>query len=165
MDVPGLFVESHQGALHPASKPTGSVRFAAGEILGRLNNASTGPRAYSTVQCGPGDEDNVELNSNLVYVNHSCDPNAVFDLSSTDPTRWHLRALKDIMPGNTITYFYPSTEWDMAQAFDCDCKTVECLGRIQGAKYLSRSELIKRGWISPWILRLCDERDSELLKL
>ncbi|CAK5267794.1 unnamed protein product [Mycena citricolor] len=163
MDVPGLFVESRPGSF--ASCLKAHRRFAAGEILGRLNNASTGPKAYSTVQCGPGDEDNVELNSNLVYVNHSCDPNAVFDLSSTDPTRWHLRALKDIMSGNTITYFYPSTEWDMAQAFDCDCKTVECLGRIQGAKYLSRSELIKRGWISPWILRLCDERDSELLKL
>lgn len=77
-------------------------------------------------------------------VNHSCEPNVAFDLSSEDQNEWHVRALKTIREGETrkclyaipatkytdhlstyaqVTFFYPSTEWDMAQPFDCICGT------------------------------------------
>lgn len=39
---------------------------------------------------------------------------------------------------------YPSTEWDMQQPFDCACGAngdLKCLGKIQGAKYLSTEQL------------------------
>jgi SET domain len=32
-------------------------------------------------------------------VNHSCDPNTAFDLSSPDQAEWHMRALKRIAAG------------------------------------------------------------------
>lgn len=32
-------------------------------------------------------------------VNHSCDPNVAFDLSSSDPAEWHIRALRRIDAG------------------------------------------------------------------
>ncbi|KAJ7133031.1 hypothetical protein C8R46DRAFT_923824 [Mycena filopes] len=147
-----------------------------------LRDLTTGPKAYSTVQCGRGPEDNVELNSDFLYgkylasasINHSCEPNIAFDLSSADPTEWHVRALKDIDAGSPVTFFYPSTEWEMDQAFECQCGTKyghgrrerccsdsvqTCLGRIQGAKFLTVDQVKERGWTSPWIVELMEERD------
>jgi hypothetical protein len=33
-------------------------------------------------------------------VNHSCEPNVAFDLSSSDASEWHVRALKPIEEGD-----------------------------------------------------------------
>jgi hypothetical protein len=71
----------------------------------------------------------------LQYINHSCDPNVFFDT-----TRMQLIALKDIEIGEELCFFYPSTEWEMHQPFQCHCKTVECIGQIQGAKFLSKEQ-------------------------
>ncbi len=67
----------------------------------------------------------------LQYTNHSCNPNVFFDT-----TDFVLRCLTKIEVGEEMTFFYPSTEWCMAQTFDCECKTEKCLGDIQGALYL-----------------------------
>jgi SEC-C motif-containing protein len=64
----------------------------------------------------------------LQYINHSCDPNAFFDVDSMT-----LIALKEINIGDEITFFYPSTEWKMVQPFDCFCNSENCLKRIEGA--------------------------------
>lgn len=71
----------------------------------------------------------------LQYVNHSCDPNAFFDT-----TEMKLIALKDIQPGEPITFFYPSTEWKMDRAFQCLCGAPNCIGKIQGAFYLTPAQ-------------------------
>ncbi|KAJ7695087.1 hypothetical protein B0H17DRAFT_930971 [Mycena rosella] len=135
--------------------------FGQGDTLAVLNKATRSDKAYSTVQCGKESKDNIELNSDLVYVNHSCEPNVVFDLSSADRANWHVRALKDIDAGSPLTFFYPSTEWEMEQPFECQCGTKSCLGRIQGAKFLTRDEVVERGWVSPWIEELISEREEE----
>lgn len=67
----------------------------------------------------------------LRYINHSCDPKVLFDTTNMVVT-----CLSQIEVGEEITFFYPSTEWSMAQEFDCHCKTQRCLGRIQGAAHL-----------------------------
>ncbi|MBO3457732.1 SET domain-containing protein-lysine N-methyltransferase [Aetokthonos hydrillicola Thurmond2011] len=67
----------------------------------------------------------------LQYINHSCEPNVFFDTINLV-----IRCLRKIEVGEEITFFYPSTEWSMDQAFDCECKTHKCLGRIQGALYV-----------------------------
>ena len=54
-------------------------------------------------------------------VNHSCDPNVAFDVSSGDKSNWRLKALKNISKGESLEFFYPSTEWSMTQPFDCLC--------------------------------------------
>lgn len=68
-------------------------------------------------------------------VNHSCDPNVFFDLTERPsrtnprepadfPSSWKLKTLdKGIKKGETLTFFYPSTEWDMGVPFDCLCGT------------------------------------------
>lgn len=46
-------------------------------------------------------------------------------------------AAHNILAGEDLTFFYPSTEWDMDQPFDCFCGAENCLGRIEGAKVLT----------------------------
>jgi hypothetical protein len=72
----------------------------------------------------------------LQYCNHSCAPNVFFDTDAMEVV-----ALADIAAGDELTFFYPSTEWAMAQSFDCYCDSDRCLGTIQGAAYLPEEVL------------------------
>jgi hypothetical protein len=92
---------------------------------------------YLTVQLS--DDEHIELFPDyLECINHSCDPNCFFDTE-----KLQLVALKPIAEGEEMTFFYPSTEWDMDQAFQCHCGTRNCIEMIQGAKYLSKSAVRK----------------------
>jgi hypothetical protein len=57
----------------------------------------------------------------LTYINHSCDPYVFFDT-----TPMCLIALRNIRPVEEITFFYPYTEWVMAQGFACVCGSANC---------------------------------------
>lgn len=72
----------------------------------------------------------------LQYINHSCDPNIFFDTSLMK-----VIALKKIFMNDELTFFYPSTEWEMAQPFYCYCGNHKCLQNIQGAKYIAKHGL------------------------
>ncbi|MGK2861146.1 MAG: SET domain-containing protein-lysine N-methyltransferase [Chitinophagaceae bacterium] len=99
------------------------IEFSASQIL-------TTP-SYLTVQVDI--DKHIMLHpEHLQYINHSCGPNVFFD---TDTMQ--IVALKHIAEGDEMTFFYPSTEWDMAQPFTCFCGTQNCLGKIQGAAHLS----------------------------
>ncbi|MEG4836978.1 SET domain-containing protein-lysine N-methyltransferase [Microcoleus sp. B9-D4] len=108
-----------------------TVSFAPGDIISifRAKERLTEPN-YLTVQLN--EQEHIMLAPEfLQYINHSCNPNVFFDT-----THRVLRCLSQIEVGEEMTFFYPSTEWCMAQTFDCDCKTQKCLGRIQGALHL-----------------------------
>ena len=105
------------------------VEFSAKQVYSQPN--------YLTVQIT--EEEHIELFPEyLECINHSCDPNCFFDT-----TRMELIAIKPIEEGDELTFFYPSTEWDMDQSFRCLCNTKKCIGMIQGAKYLSPSTIKK----------------------
>lgn len=109
----------------------------------------TEPSKY-TVQAGPNRH--ILLSpAYLEYANHSCDPNIFFDT-----TTMQVICIKDIRPGDEITFFYPSTEWDMAEPFACHCNAYDCLYQIQGAAHLSDQALAK--------YRLTDFIKQELAK-
>lgn len=61
--------------------------------------------------------------------------------------------------GDELTFFYPSTEWKMAQPFDCLCGTKDCRGTISGANGMSR-EILSKYWLNPHIADLLDESSS-----
>jgi len=61
--------------------------------------------------------------------------------------------------GEELTFFYPSTEWDMAQGFDCFCGSVSCRGFIRGAKSMSLEQL-QGMWLNAHIRKLLEERDN-----
>jgi len=73
----------------------------------------------------------VDVGAPLKYTNHSCEPNARFDF-----THWTLNAARDIQPGEQITFNYLTTEFDMAEAFDCKCSKEKCFGSVRGYKHL-----------------------------
>ena len=72
----------------------------------------------------------------LTHLNHSCAPN-VF-LNTTELT---MTALRDIPAGEELSFFYPSTEWQMAAPFKCLCSSPQCIGVVAGAKVLPDEEL------------------------
>ena len=62
------------------------------------------PKRWSCIQCVDERPRNaicmLTLRVSINLVNHSCEPNATFDMSSPDRSKWQLRALKDIHAGD-----------------------------------------------------------------
>ena len=127
-----------------------------------LNNDTNQKSLFAAVSCGPGDvictfsaattqsfatyltvqtgcDMHITLNPDfLQYINHSCFPNVFFNTTSME-----LVCLQPIQPGDELTFFYPSTEWEMAQPFVCNCGTAACIQLINGASHLSVETLSK----------------------
>jgi hypothetical protein len=124
----------------------------AGSLFAVIQGATPAPKAYSTVQIGP--TEHVELNSKLVYCNHSCAPAVEFDVAKME-----VRVVKnkDLKVGDPITFFYPSSEWEMAQPFKCNCGAKECWGWISGAKDMDEN-VLKRYWLNEHIEKLLHQR-------
>jgi hypothetical protein len=129
-----------------------STFFDAGDIICPFTAGSIQQTAsYLTVQTGINKHITLQPEF-LQYINHSCDPNAFFDT-----TTMNLIALKAIQPGDEFTFFYPSTEWDMAQPFDCHCGSKQCLKYIQGAAYLTH-EILQRYKLTNFIIQQLQNR-------
>lgn len=99
------------------------IEFSARQVLSEPN--------YLTVQVGI-DKHILLYPEHLQYINHSCNPNVFFDTYAMQ-----IVALKPIEEGDEMTFFYPSTEWDMAQPFSCFCGSSNCLGEIKGAAHIN----------------------------
>ncbi|EKD12752.1 uncharacterized protein L3040_006902 [Drepanopeziza brunnea f. sp. 'multigermtubi'] len=108
---------------------------------------------YATVQMG--EKEHLNLNSDLVYINHGCEPSLTFDLSRMGI----FAGPGGLSPGDELTFFYPSTEWDMAQGFDCFCGAKTCRGFISGAKNMSEEQLSGL-WLNPHIRSLREKHSS-----
>ncbi|WFC98588.1 hypothetical protein MYAM1_001318 [Malassezia yamatoensis] len=123
-------------------------RIPAGEQIAQFDRAtlSSEPR-YSTVQTG--ETLHLELNSDLLYCNHSCDPTLEFHVDQRDIRKGFARSIRDIQEGEPLTFFYPSTEWHMAQPFECNCNA----HYIAGADSLSMEQL-QVYFLNEHILRL-----------
>ncbi len=67
------------------------------------------------------------------FMNHSCEPNAVI-------RGREVLARRDIEVWEDITFNYNTTEYDMAEPFECRCGSPICLGRIQGFRHLSEAD-------------------------
>ncbi|RSL66256.1 hypothetical protein CEP54_003843 [Fusarium duplospermum] len=108
---------------------------------------------YATVQTGR--DTHLNLNSDLLYINHSCEPTLLFDVGNLNV----LVGPKGIKPGDELTFFYPSTEWHMAQPFDCLCGTPTCRGRIAGARDMTEAQL-DGVWLNGHIIQLRAEQEA-----
>ena len=93
----------------------------------------TRERTWRTIQI----DFNRHLKNDLLdYVDHSCDPNSVFDVD-----RLAMVALKPIRKGEAITFFYPGAEVELAMDFDCHCGSRDCIGHVKGGFYLSGAQM------------------------
>jgi hypothetical protein len=108
-----------------------------GELICRIENYQVTERAtYQTVQIGP--RSHIEELGVLAYLNHSCQPNTIVDTTALE-----VRAERDIAPGEELSFFYPSTEWEMDRPFICLCGAAQCVRLVAGAKYLSIDTLAR----------------------
>jgi hypothetical protein len=125
--------------------------FAVGEVVYRFSGQDirTTP-TYDSIQIGVN-RHTLDLGL-LVYINHACDPSTIIDAANLSVLAAH-----SIAAGDELTYFYPSTEWDMDRPFVCRCGAPECLRFVAGAKYLA-PDVLKRYFTNPHILRMDSER-------
>ena len=112
--------------------------------------------SYLTVQTGLLEHITLKPDF-LQFVNHSCDPNVFFNTTTMEFT-----SLKKIHVGDELCFFYPSTEWDMAQPFLCKCNSSGCLKEIKGAAYLSL-ELLLQYQLTEFILEQLKNSTDQVL--
>ncbi|KAI9105469.1 hypothetical protein DFS34DRAFT_599497 [Phlyctochytrium arcticum] len=125
---------------------------SAGDVIAPMEGITEAVKRWSSVQISA--DTHIELNSELVYMNHSCDPSVYIDV-----TKRQVIAAKDLQPEDELTFFYPSTEWDMSQAFDCWCGAQKCIKRVQGARHLSE-DVLSHQFINSHIQKLLSEQTS-----
>jgi hypothetical protein len=116
----------------------------------------TRERTWRTIQV---DFDRHLKNDLLDYVDHSCEPNAVFDVD-----RLAMIALKPIEKGEPITFFYPGAEVELAMDFDCHCGSRECIGHVKGGFYLT-SRQMRRALDRGYCTRFMQAQFRRLLEL
>ena len=99
----------------------------------------------------------ISLDSAFTYLNHSCNPSLEIDTAKME-----VRVAKDrnLEKGDMLSFFYPSTEWEMDRGFKCLCGEKSCVGEVQGAKNMSREEL-ERWFINGYIWELKEEQEKE----
>ncbi len=85
------------------------------------------------------------------FMNHNCEPNTM--------VRGRMvLTLRPIAPWEEITFHYNTTEYEMAEPFDCQCGSRRCEGRIEGFRFLAPPEQERlRPWLGAHLRRLLQE--------
>ncbi|KAI7868000.1 hypothetical protein BDF14DRAFT_1983174 [Spinellus fusiger] len=109
-----------------SSKLIADRDFPKDSVVASLEGYVVSEKLYSTVQVST--TEHIELSSDLAYLNHSCQPTVYVDVEQR-----LVKALSDIKVGDELTFFYPSTEWEMAQPFQCWCGAPNCIRTVEGA--------------------------------
>lgn len=126
--------------------------YKKGEVICSMpsENIMDKPNRY-TVQIGRTVHTHV---GKLAALNHSCDPNVILDTE-----KMVMIARRDIAKGEELSFFYPSTEWEMSAPFICLCGAANCIHVVAGARFLPLSTL-ENHYLNPHIRDMI----SELLK-
>lgn len=128
------FAQVGQSFLNKQNALFAKQSFQPGDMIAEFSAGSIASEpTYLTVQVDEGNHITLQPEF-LQYINHSCDPNVFFNT-----TTMQLVALKEILPEEEMTFFYPSTEWEMIQPFSCYCGSPNCLRQIRGAAFLPRN--------------------------
>ncbi len=132
--------------------------FKRGETIYRIEgHRITDTATYQTIQVGR--RQHVEELGVIAYLNHSCQPNTLIDV-----VRLEVIALRDIQAGEELTFFYPSTEWEMDRPFICLCGAPQCVRLVAGAKYLS-IDTLSRYFINQHIREMVMETLAQTAQL
>ncbi|HKJ17100.1 MAG TPA: SET domain-containing protein-lysine N-methyltransferase [Xanthomonadales bacterium] len=111
-----------------------SERISKGEVIVRSNEREVQQdRTWRTLQVG---ENRHLRNEFLNFADHSCDPNAVLDSDKLT-----LIAVREIRQGEAVTFFYPGSEVELSQSFECQCGADQCLKQIRGGFYLTPDQM------------------------
>jgi hypothetical protein len=79
-------------------------------------------------------------------VNHSCAPNCGMQGSTI------VVAMRDILPGEELTFDYAMSDGSDYDEFECGCGTPQCRGKVTGNDWmLPELQLAYRGYFSPYL--------------
>ncbi|KAA8651028.1 hypothetical protein EYZ11_011317 [Aspergillus tanneri] len=132
------------------------VALPAGALFAKITSAiPVACKTYTSVQTGK--RSNIELNSDLVYCNHSCSPTLEFDMAKCEV---RVAAKRPLFVGDELTFFYPSTEWFMVQPFRCECGSENCLGVISGSRNID-AVVLRKYWLNVHVKELLVEEERE----
>lgn len=87
------------------------------------------------------------------FLNHNCEPNCYINFDDLS-----LRSLHRIKKCEEITFNYLTTEWELAEPFECKCNSKKCFKHIKGFKYLTvkqKKEL--KPFLSPFLKKKLKE--------
>ena len=83
------------------------------------------------------------------FINHSCDPNCGFSNGAT------LVAMREILPGEAVTFDYAMSDTNSFIAFKCRCGSSSCRGQMSGNDWkLPQLQQRYAGWFAPHVARL-----------
>jgi hypothetical protein len=136
------------------SRAVSLVDLPAGSLFLKITKATPATKAYTSVQTS--ENTHIELNSDIVFINHSCKPSVIFDMERMEV---RVSSARDLKKGDALTFFYPSSEWDMAQPFNCKCGEKECKGTIDGAGKMIE-EVVRGYWLNVHIEKLLDAKNG-----
>jgi len=171
--TPGLKSDSGEGAYplsvnnltslvtynwNPAGVSINSrVSLPAGSLFTPITTATPADtKRWSTVQTARNTH--IELNSALLYMNHSCAPSLEVDVKEMVV---RVSRERDLKAGDDLTFFYPTSEWEFDAPFECLCAEKGCLGQVRGARFIEGGDA-KRWWFNEHILEMMKERDEEV---
>ena len=121
----------------------GSFRLIAAATLGagvqifRIEGVETSAPTFASVQVGPDLHIDMDPLLDLTaqmdaypwrFMNHSCAPNCVIENRA-------VFAVRMIEAGEELTFDYESNEFDMAEPFQCGCRSAACVGWVRGWKH------------------------------
>ena len=134
-----------------------TTSFAKGDIIIDFGSSKmVDTPNYLTVQIG--EYKHIHLNPEyLQYTNHSCEPNVLFNT-----TTMQLECVSAIQAGDELCFFYPATEWRMAQQFVCNCGKPSCIGLVQGAADTA-SEVLNKYKLTDFIKSMATKYKTFLL--
>jgi len=108
--------------------------YTKGQVICKIPSDNVVNKATRfTVQIGRTEHTDV---GKLAALNHSCDPNVILDTENMV-----MVARYEIAKGDELSFFYPSTEWEMAAPFICLCGASNCIHVVAGARFLPLSTL------------------------
>lgn len=108
------------------SRAVATQKFLANQVIYKANEFLILPKpTYQSVQV---DSQTHVIDILLANMNHSCEPTTFIDCKKLE-----VIANKEIEAGAELTFFYPSTEWEMAKPFECRCGSINCLNYISGS--------------------------------
>ena len=135
--------------------------YKKGEIICEIPTEKVVDKANRyTVQIGR--ERHTEVGK-LSALNHSCDPNVILDTENLQ-----MVARRDIEQGEELSFFYPSTEWEMDAPFICLCGASNCIHVVAGARFLPLSTLENHylnKHIREMMIELLNNTELHLIKL
>ncbi|KAJ3527338.1 hypothetical protein NM208_g10747 [Fusarium decemcellulare] len=108
---------------------------------------------YATVQTGR--DSHLNLNSDLLYINHSCEPSLLFDVGNFNI----LVGPKGLKPGDELTVCISGSSLQVGCLSTASAEPPSCRGRIAGARDMTDAQL-NGIWLNGHIIQLRAEQEA-----